>query len=135
MNNQPTREWTLSRRAWLLGGGTAAALAGAGLVRWWSQKANVFIAKDQTYGGGLVTTIRDGLAACGFDPSAINGKRVLLKPNMVEPIREAPHMTTHPAVVLASAEVFRAWGAKVIVGEGPGHLRDSDLALKESGIG
>jgi uncharacterized protein (DUF362 family) len=44
-------------------------------------------------------------------------------------------MTTHPAIVLAAAEVFRTWGATVTVGEGPGHLRDTDLALQESGIG
>jgi len=68
-------------------------------------------------------------------PDSLRGKRVLLKPNMVEPIRESPHMTTHPAMVLAAAEVFRTWGATVSVGEGPGHLRDTDLALFESGIG
>ena len=38
-------------------------------------------------------------------------------------------------MVLAAAEVFRGWGATVTVGEGPGHLRDTDLALSESGVG
>lgn len=126
-----------SRRAWLLGGGAAAAvLAGAGLVRYCQRhRASVFIAKNQTYQGDLVRTIRDGLLACGFVPDSIRGKRVLLKPNLVEPIRESPHMTTHPAMVLAAAEVFRIWGATVTVGEGPGHLRDTDMALSESGVG
>src|SRR5262245_38409189 len=125
-----------TRRAWLVGGGTAAALVGAGLVRrWFRERAGVFIAKNQTYRGDLVRTICDGLTACGFVPDSIRGKRVLLKPNMVEPIRESPHMTTHPAIVLAAAEVFRGWGASVSVGEGPGHLRDTDLALTESGVG
>ncbi|HMC11053.1 MAG TPA: DUF362 domain-containing protein [Pirellulaceae bacterium] len=127
---------TLGRRAWLVGGGVAAALVGAGLVRRWrSEPSSVFIAKNQSYRGDLVRTIRDGLVACGIDSDSIRGKRVLLKPNMVEPIRESPHMTTHPAVVLAAAEVFRGWGAIVNVGEGPGHLRDTDLALVESGVG
>src|SRR5947199_387195 len=54
---------------------------------------------------------------------------------MVEPIRESPHMTTHPAIVLAAADVFRAWGASVTVGEGPGPMCDTDLALAESGVG
>ncbi len=126
-----------NRRAWLLGGtGVAAALVGAGLIRRYRHEpASVFIAKNQSYAGALVTTIRDGLAACGISADGISGKRVLLKPNMVEPIRESPHMTTHPAILLAAAEVFRTWGASVTVGEGPGHLRDTDLALAESGVG
>jgi uncharacterized protein (DUF362 family) len=127
-----------SRRVWLIGGGASAALVSAGCVRPWRGfrgEANVFIAKDQTYDGDLVRTIRDGLTSCGFLADGLKGKRVLLKPNMVEPTRDAPHMTTHPAVVLAAAEVFRGWGAEVSVGEGPGHLRDTDLALVESGIG
>jgi uncharacterized protein (DUF362 family) len=128
--------FAFSRRAWLMGGGASAALVGAGLVRQWQrEQASVFIAKDQSYDGGLVRTIRDGLLACGFVADSVRGKRVLLKPNMVEPIRESPHMTTHPAIVLAAAEVFRGWGAIVTVGEAPGHLRDTDLALAESGIG
>src|SRR5947207_2471476 len=127
---------TFSRRAWLIGGGVSAALVGAGLVHHWrGQRASVFIAKGQSYAGNLVHTIRDGLLACGLAPDTIRGKRVLLKPNMVEPTRDAPHMTTHPAMVLAAAEVFRGWGATVTVGEGPGHLRDTDLALAESGVG
>jgi len=73
---------------------------------WRREKANVFIAKNQTYQSDLVRTIRDGLIACGFVAESLRDKRVLLKPNMVEPIRESPHMTTHPAVVLAAAEVF-----------------------------
>jgi uncharacterized protein (DUF362 family) len=53
---------------------------------------------------------------------------------MVEPVRQAPHISTHPAVVFAAIEVFRSWGAEVTVGEGPGHLRDTEAALVESGI-
>src|SRR5437762_9524511 len=127
---------TFSRRAWLIGGGVTATLVGTGLVRRWrGERASVFIAKNQSYHGDLVRTIRDGLIACGFAAESIRGKRVLLKPNMVEPIRESPHMTTHPAMVLAAAEVFRGWCANVTVGEGPGHLRDTDLALFASGVG
>jgi uncharacterized protein (DUF362 family) len=44
-------------------------------------------------------------------------------------------MTTHPAVVVAAAEVFRDWGASVTVGEAPGHMRDTEMALVESGLG
>jgi uncharacterized protein (DUF362 family) len=43
-------------------------------------------------------------------------------------------MTTHPAVIVATIEVFRDWGADILVGEAPGHVRDTDMALEESGV-
>ena len=64
----------------------------------------------------------------------LSGKRVLLKPNLVEPNRKVPQMTTNPAMILAAATVFRRWGASVVVGEGPGHVRDTEMALVESGV-
>lgn len=94
----------------------------------------VFLARGQSYDGPLARTIRDGLLAVGFEPASVDGRTVLLKPNLVEPTREAPHLTTHPAVVVAAAEVLRQWKAKVIVGEGPGHVRDTEMALVDSGL-
>ncbi|MGD9644123.1 MAG: DUF362 domain-containing protein [Pirellulales bacterium] len=117
---------------------TGAALAG--LVAWpfvrraMRLTAPTFVARNQRYDGPLSQTIRDGLLATGFEPAGIRGKRVLLKPNLVEPTRACPQMTTHPAVVVAAAEVFRDWGADVTVGEGPGHVRDTEMALVESGM-
>lgn len=125
-----------TRRNFLIGSAVAAAAVGAAS---WNQlstpAAPVFIARNQRYDGALVETIRDGLLACEFDSRLIASKRVLLKPNLVEPSRLAPHMTTHPAVIQAAAEVFRSWGAEVSVGEGPGHVRDTEQALIESGVG
>ena len=94
----------------------------------------MFVARNQKYDAALATTIRDGLLATGFKPEQFVGRRVLLKPNMVEPSRKISHMTTHPAVVVAAAEVFRGWGATVVVGEAPGHVRDTEMALLESGV-
>ena len=83
----------------------------------------VFLAGAQQYDvAALQATIAAGLAAVGFDLSSLRGRKVLLKPNLVEPRREAPHMTTHPAVIVAVAEVFRQHGAAVRVGEAPGHV-------------
>jgi uncharacterized protein (DUF362 family) len=128
---------TYSRRAILQTAGAAAIgtlasplVAGASETR-----EPVFLARGQRYDGSLVATIRDGLTATGLDPAWVRGRKVLLKPNMVEPVKTSAHMTTHPAVVRAAAEVFRDWGATVSVGEAPGHLRDTELALVESGIG
>lgn len=124
----------IDRRTALAAGGLAAA----GLVTaaaWPRGKTPVFVAKNQRYDGALVTTIRDGLTEVGVDGANLAGKRVLLKPNLVEPTRAIPHMTTHPAMIVAAAEVFRGWGAEVTVGEGPGHVRDTEMALIESGVG
>jgi uncharacterized protein (DUF362 family) len=130
--NKPTR------RAVLAASGLAiAGVAGAQIVHWAAKpgKQAVFIARGQRYGGALVKTIQDGLAACGLAPDTFRGKRVLLKPNLVEPSRQIPHMTTHPTVIVAAGEAFRLWGAIVQVGEAPGHVRDSEMALDESGVG
>jgi uncharacterized protein (DUF362 family) len=124
------------RRALLIGAG--AAVAGVAAVPWLRRvmhdSAAVFVARNQRYDGPLEQTIRDGLLATGFDPEGVRDRRVLLKPNLVEPTRHCPQMTTNPAVVVAAAEVFRRWGAEVTVGEGPGHMRDTEMALVESGM-
>jgi uncharacterized protein (DUF362 family) len=126
----------LDRRALLVGGGaTVAGLAAAAwLSNAWRPNGKVFIARNQRYDGRLAATIRDGLLLTGVEPERFRGRRVLVKPNMVEPSRKLSHMTTHPAMVVAATEVFRDWGAEVSVGEAPGHVRDTDMALVESGI-
>jgi uncharacterized protein (DUF362 family) len=125
-----------NRRAALVGTGAAfsAAAAFAAWDRWGRAPAPVFLARNQRYDGSLVQTIRDGLRHVGFLPEHFANKRVLLKPNLVEPSRDVPHMTTHPAVVVAVAEVLRQWGAAVVVGEAPGHVRDTEMAVVESGL-
>ena len=128
---------TLDRRTLLKG--TMAAAAGVCGYTWWKNRhrprSAVFLARGQRYDGDLEQTIADGLAAVGLRLEGLAGKRVLLKPNLVEPTRSAPHMTTHPAMIVATAEVFRRHGASVTVGEGPGHVRDTELILDESGVG
>lgn len=127
----------IDRRTAIMGTLAAGGLAAAGLVgsKFVNSSASVFVAKNQKYDGSLVKTIRDGLLAAGINGNNLEGKRVLLKPNLVEPTKLIPHMTTHPAMVVAAAEVFRTWGAEVIVGEGPGHVRDTEMALIASGVG
>lgn len=137
MTNPRKPEPFIDRRTALATGGLAAAgLVVAPYARGWTtQPAPVFLASGQRYDGALVVTIRDGLLAAGLSAESLRSKRVLLKPNLVEPSRAIPHMTTHPAVIVAAAEVFRGWGASVVVGEAPGHVRDTQTALLESGVG
>jgi uncharacterized protein (DUF362 family) len=130
------RPSTLGRRELMRAGGLAMIGVGAvGAARQLTRpRGSAFVARGQRYDGPLEATIRDGLLASGIAPESIRGRRVLLKPNLVEPSRLIPHMTTHPAIIVATAEVFRRWGAQVKVGEGPGHVRDTEMALVESGV-
>ncbi len=127
---QPTRRTVLAAGGIAFAGFAGAKTLGSYLL----PRADVFVARNQQYNGKLVQTIRDGLTVCGLEPVQFSKKQVLLKPNMVEPTRQIPHMTTHPSVIIAAAEVFREWGATVTVGEAPGHVRDTEMALVESGV-
>ncbi len=132
-------ETNVKRRRFLVGAGAVAA-AGLGLKSFRTfdesaRRAEVFIAKADSYDANLEEPIRAGLSALGFGPSRVAGKSVLLKPNLVEPTREAPHVNTHPALIRAAAAVFRGWRAReVFVAEGQGHCRDSELVLEQSGL-
>jgi uncharacterized protein (DUF362 family) len=128
------------RRAFLTGvGGLAAASAGG---KWLfdqnesSLRASVFVAKAASYQADLESIIRSGLAELGLGPAWARGKSILLKPNLVEPSHDAPHINTHPSVVHAAARVFQSWSAReVFVAEGQGHCRDTQFVLDESKLG
>jgi uncharacterized protein (DUF362 family) len=124
----------------LIVGAGLVALGGAATfaARRWDEagwRADVFIAKAESYDIDLIKIVREGLNGLGLSPRRAKRKSVLLKPNLVEPSRSAPHVNTHPALVRAVAEVFRSWGAKeVFVAEGQGHCRDTDFVLEQSGL-
>ncbi len=130
----------MKRRTFMTG--TAAAVAtGLGVSQagdWneWSWRSRVFIARASSYQADIESVIAAGLLELGHDRSWARGKSVLLKPNLVEPSRQAQEINTHPLVIRAAAEVFRSWGAReVVVAEGPGHCRDAQWVLDESGLG
>jgi uncharacterized protein (DUF362 family) len=130
----------VKRRAFLVGaggvlaGGLASKLVYDANEAGW--RASVFIARAGSYDDDLAAKVQDGLTALGLGPAWVAGKSALLKPNVVEPTRAAPHVNTHPALVRAVAEVFRRWRARaVFVAEGQGHCRDSELVLEQSGLG
>ena len=130
----------MRRRAFLAGaGGIVSAGLAANLFRQWDEcslRTSVVIAKAASYNVDLESTIRSGLRELGIGSSWAKGKSILLKPNLVEPCIDDPQINTHPAVVRAAAEVFRGWGAReVFVAEGPGHCRDAQSVLEQSGMG
>ncbi len=65
----------------------------------------------------------------------LKGKRVVLKPNLVEYHRDKV-INTNPLVVAAVIELCQREGAaEVIVAEGPGHWRNVEYLVAASGLG
>jgi len=129
----------LDRRAFLAGSvGIAAGSATTGLLLKPSYRivrrkprSRVAILNADSYSECLEQILWQGLDLFRLD---VRGKSVLLKPNLVDYI-PGNHINTHPLLVAAAAECFRRLGAKsVTVGEGPGHQRDTELVLFESGF-
>lgn len=64
----------------------------------------------------------------------VAGRRVLLKPNLVE-YEGGSAINTEPRVVAGAAAAFlRAGAAEVLIGEGPGHRRDVEYLLEATGL-
>lgn len=119
-----------------------AALVGAGIgglgvplsQRLEQPLAQVTILKAADYGQDLVDVIRRGLDNYPEIRQRARGGRVVLKPNLVDHYQAHP-VNTHPAVVLAAVVAFRQLGAaEVVVAEGPGHRRDTEMLLEQSGF-
>lgn len=93
--------------------------------------SSVAVLRASSYSEALEATILDGLRLFNL---RLKGKTVLLKPNIVEYAPDVP-INTHPVLVGATATAFMRLGAgKVVVAEGPGHVRDTFLLLEESGF-
>ena len=124
----------MTRRQWLAGLGTAAATAATGCRGTPDQsgksRAAVAILRADSYRADLVDRLLRGAAACGLDA---RGKRVLLKPNLVE-FEAGSVIHTQVEVLAAAVELFERLGAAdVRIGEGPGHRRDAFYLAEEAG--
>src|SRR6266516_321847 len=94
--------------------------------------SRIAILNADRYSDKLDQLLFDGLRLFHLD---VRGKSVLLKPNIVECIPGKP-VNTDAQLIGAAAEAFlRLDAASVIVGEGPGHHRDTNLLLYETGLG
>lgn len=130
----------LTRREFLgvtIGGGVTAfgVMGMSNLYHNYKFRTETFIAKAENYTIDFSKIILAGFKELGVSPREIKGKRILLKPNLVETHKGSIHINTHPMVVHGAAEAFLTLGAqKVIIAEGPGHCRDSFLLVEESGL-
>lgn len=95
-------------------------------------RSRVAILNADQYSQNIEDVLMRGLRLFKLD---VRGKSVVLKPNLVDYI-PGNAINTHPVVVAAACECFRRLGAKeVVVAEGPGHQKDTELVIFESGYG
>ena len=114
----------MRRRDFLIGS-AALGLAGCSRTAAPRARAPVNITRAVAYSQGIYDTMRRVLAGHRLN---VRGRRVLLKPNLVE-FEPGSAINTHPMLVHATLEAFRALGASVAIAEGPGHRRSTlDLA-------
>jgi uncharacterized protein (DUF362 family) len=118
----------LTRREFLA---ASAAITGAASLSSCAREqplvsSRVSIARAPAYDQGVYDTVRRLLAEHKVD---VTGRDVVLKPNLVE-FEPETSINTHPLLVHAAMEAFRARGAaSVHIAEGPGHRRNTlDLA-------
>jgi uncharacterized protein (DUF362 family) len=118
----------MTRRDFLIGCPLSAAalgLSGCGRSAAPRPRAQVKITRAGAYSQDIYGVMRRVLAEHKLN---VRGRRVVLKPNLVEFEPEST-INTHPTVVHAALEAFRELGATVAIAEGPGHRRCTlDLA-------
>lgn len=118
-----------------LGGGALSSLGYPLFKRVQQPLAKVTILKAASYGVDLYDVIRRGLQNYPNVLARVKNGRILLKPNIVDHYPNHP-VNTHPVFIAAVAAAFYHFGAaEVIVGEGPGHRRDSEMLLELSDVG
>jgi uncharacterized protein (DUF362 family) len=104
----------------------APAEAGASGVR-----SAVALLAAPDYAADFADIVGRGLAELGV---RVEGRSVLLKPNLVE-YEPGEVINTHPLVVAGAARALRRAGAReVVVAEGPGHRRDVEYLLTATGF-
>ncbi|MBI2683273.1 MAG: DUF362 domain-containing protein [Acidobacteriales bacterium] len=119
-----------SRRRLLAGAALLTGCAPAPRLAGPKGRAAVTIVRAASYTADLADILLRGVTACGL---VVRGRRILLKPNLVE-FDSSTAVNTHAAIVAAAVEVFTKLGAsEVRIGEGPGHRRDTIFLAEEAG--
>jgi uncharacterized protein (DUF362 family) len=110
------------------------AVHAIGALRALPAQSGVHIARESDYNGDLAGTLQRQYQSFK-EKVPLAGKRVVLKPNLVEYHRDKV-INTDPRVVAAVIEMCKREGAvEVIVAEGPGHCRNVEFLVAASGLG
>ena len=109
-------------------------LKAVSLIRALPANSAVHIARADSYDADLT-----GILQKQYDhfraTVPLKDKRIVLKPNLVEYHRDKV-INTNPQVVSAVIELCKREGAaEIIVAEGPGHWRNAEYLVAESGLG
>lgn len=95
--------------------------------------SSVALIQTESYSDNLLSLIKPYIKDLGLPD--LSNKIVVIKPNMVE-FRPGKPITTNPKVIKAAVELVDYLGAReIIIGEGPGHMRDTEFLLDATGIG
>ena len=140
MSDSPEQSNRMTRRTFLKAATVAASLSAAACKNisnrtsnWnpLASQAHVTILQASSYAKNLSDLLRQGMKNHTLD---VRGKRVVLKPNLVE-YHTAHRINTNPLLVAAAVDCFRSLGAReIIIADGPGHQRDTEMLLEVSGL-
>lgn len=109
-------------------------LNGLGALRPLPTNSAVHIASATSYDDDLLAVLRDQFRHFR-DEVPLAGRRVVLKPNLVEYHRDKV-INTDPRLIEAVIRLCREEGAsEIVVAEGPGHWRNAHYLVEESGLG
>ena len=129
---------SISRRRALGAAAAAAATVGIEARTLWPRhtvdyrraQSRVAVLNAESYSEGLEETLLGGLSLFRID---VRAKCVFLKPNLVEDL-PGP-VNTNAGLIGAAARCFLRLGARrVVIGEGPGHQRDTELVVDAAGL-
>ena len=129
---------SINRRRALGAAAAAAATVGIEARSLWPQhtvdyrraQSRVAVLNAEAYSEGLEETVLGGLRLFRID---VRGMCVLLKPNLVEDL-PGP-VNTNSALIGAAARCFlRLGAARIVIGEGPGHQRDTEIVVQAAGL-
>jgi uncharacterized protein (DUF362 family) len=110
------------------------AVEAAGALRQLPPTTPVHIGRAADYDADLAGILQQQFQAFR-ERVPLAGKRVVLKPNLVEYHRDKV-INTNPSVVGAVIELCKREGAgEIIVAEGPGHWRNVEYLVSASGLG
>lgn len=111
-------------------GATVQQLRPKHSVNYRRPRSLVAVLNCDRYSEKIEDLLLDGLRMFPID---VRGKSVLLKPNLVEDL-PGP-VNTNPVLIGAAARSFLRLGAsRVVIGEGPGHQRDTELVVHAAGL-